>query len=211
VFEYVSGPTGIAQASLPFSGWGTRLVDLDNDGFKDVLVAQGHVLDTVELTSAQFTYREPALVLKGDGRRFAPFRGANALRRPWAGRGAAFGDLDNDGDLDVVIGTSGERGLVFRNDSAGGHRSLTLRLEGRRSNRDGLGALVRTRTPAGLVQTHLVTTSGSYQSASDRRVIVGLGSSDRVEALDVRWPSGAQQRLTGIVAGREVVLREPER
>ena len=86
-FDYASGPTGVAQLSLPFSGWGTRLVDFDNDGFKDLLVAQGHVLDTVELTSEQFKYREPALLLRGDGRRFVPWPGASGPRPSLGGTG----------------------------------------------------------------------------------------------------------------------------
>ena len=119
-FDYVSGPAGVATASFPFSGWGTRLLDLDNDGWKDLLVAQGHVLDTIELTSDQFKYRQPPLLLRGRPAGFERADGGSALRHPWAGRGAAFGDLDNDGDVDVVLGTCNERAIVLRND--GGSR-----------------------------------------------------------------------------------------
>jgi hypothetical protein len=209
-FDYVSGPAGLAEPSLPYSGWGTRLVDLDNDGWKDLFAAQGHVLDTVELTSDQFRYRQPPLLLRNRSGRFERSE-AGVLRQPWAGRGAAFGDLDNDGDVDVVVGTCNERAIVLRNDGGSRNRSLSIRLRGTRSNRDGLGAIVRTLTSAGPAQTHLVTTAGSYQSASDRRLVVGLGPSERALSLEVLWPSGIRQRLEDVVPGRELLVTEPDR
>ena len=110
-----------------------------------------------------------------------------------------------------MVGTCNERARVLRNDGGAPNRSLSIRLRGTRSNRDGLGALVRTLTSEGLAQTHLVTTAGSYQSASDRRLVVGLGPSARTLSLEVLWPSGFRQRLQDVAPGRELLVTEPDR
>ena len=212
-FTYATRVSGVAQATLSFSGWGTRFFDYDNDGRKDLFVAQGHVLDTIELTSDHLRYQQPPLLLKGDGERFvdAGPDAAVAFRRPWVGRGAAFGDLDDDGDTDVVVANCGQRPYVLRND--GGHRRhwLAIRTVGTRSNRDGIGCRVKTATNSGLTQYHTVTTAGSYLSASDKRLLVGLGDDDRLRFVEVRWPSGTVQRLEDVKADRLLTVREPER
>jgi hypothetical protein len=209
-FVDVGAASGLAAASVSWSGWGARLADFDNDGWKDFFAAQGHVLDTIELTSDHLVYAQPPLLLRGQADRLAavPAAAGGPLRRRWAGRGAAFGDLDDDGDVDVVVSNLGQPAYVLRNDSPP-NNWIRLELVGSRSNRDGIGARVVTITPAGLRQLHTVSTASSYQSASDRRLLIGLGGDDRATRIEVRWPSGATQVAEAVPAGRRLVLREP--
>ncbi|HKC13875.1 MAG TPA: CRTAC1 family protein, partial [Vicinamibacteria bacterium] len=200
-------------ATLSFSGWGTRFLDYDNDGHQDLFVAQGHVLDTIELTSDHLRYQQPPLLLKGDGDRFrsvGPVAGA-AFRRSWAGRGAAFGDLDNDGDTDIVVANCGERPYILRNDGGNRLNWLSLRMVGTRSNRDGIGCRVKTVTTSGLTQYHTVSTASSYLSASDKRLLIGLGSAEGLRRVEIRWPSGIVQTLDDLKANQTLTVREPPR
>ncbi len=209
-FIDVGGDSGLAAASVRWSGWGTKLVDLDNDGWKDVFAVQGHVLDTVELTSDHLLYAQPPMLLRGAGGRFTPALAAgDALRRRWAGRAAAFGDLDDDGDVDVVVSNLGQPAYVLRNEAPASNW-IRLELVGSRSNRDGIGARVLTTTASGLKQHHTVSTASSYQSASDKRLIIGLGRDKAASRVEVRWPSGAVQVVESVPAGQRLVLREPE-
>jgi hypothetical protein len=209
-FTYATPESGIGEATLPFSGWGTKFFDYDNDGRMDLFAAQGHVLDTIELTSDHLKYQQPPLLLKGDGQRFtSPGAGAGAVfRHSWAGRGAAFGDLDDDGDTDIVLATCGQRPYVLRNDGGNRRHWLAIRTVGTRSNRDGIGCRVKTVTASGLTQHHTVTTAGSYLSASDKRLLVGLGGDDRLRLVELHWPSGVVQRLEDVRADQLLTIKE---
>jgi hypothetical protein len=199
----------VGTATLLFSGWSTRFFDYDNDGWKDVFVAQGHVMDTIELTAPNLRYRQPPLLLRNDAGRFAKATAGEALEKDWAGRGAAFGDLDDDGDIDVVVSNVGQRALVLRNDGGNRGNWIGIRTQGRRSNRDGIGCRVKVVSEAGATQHYTVNTAVGYLSASDRELRVGLGGAARARLVEIRWPSGIVQKLDDVAAGQTLVATEP--
>jgi len=210
-FRDLTNASGVGGATLPFSGWSTRFVDFDNDGWKDIFVAQGHVMDTIETISPNIKYMQPPLLLRNEAGRFVRVVPGEAFSQAWAGRGAAFGDLDNDGDIDVVMSSVGQRALVLRND--GGSRGNWLRIEtiGRSSNRDGIGCRVKVVTTSGLTQYFTVTTAAGYLSASDKRLLVGLGGGGAASLVEIRWPSGIVQTFADVRAGQTLTASEPAR
>ena len=208
-FRDVTNMSGVGGATLPFSGWGTRFFDYDNDGWKDIFVAQGHVMDTIEKTAPNLRYLQPPLLLKNQSGRFARVAPGDAFEKEWAGRGAAFGDLDNDGDVDVVVSNVGQAPLVLRND--GGNRSnwIGLRTVGKASNRDGIGCRVKVVSASGLTQHFTINTAVGYLSASDRRLVVGLGGDSTAKLVEVHWPSGLVQRFDNVGSGQTLAVTEP--
>jgi enediyne biosynthesis protein E4 len=211
-FNYESFPTGIGRMTMTHSGWGLRLFDFDNDGWKDLLVAQGHDLDTIELTSPNVRYREPLLLARNNGHGFVDVsaQSGDVFRKPWVGRGLAIGDIDNDGRVDAVVTTNDGSAHLLRNVTTNGNHWLTLQLVGHESNRDAIGAEVRIQMNAG-VQFETVTTASSYLSSSDKRVHFGLGASNTVNEIEIRWPSGVRQTLTNVAANQIMRIDEPER
>jgi hypothetical protein len=208
-FNYTTKTSGMGRMSMLHSGWGLGLIDYDNDGWKDLLIAQGHDLDTIELTNPQLRYREPMLLVRNTGHGFADVSAASGavFHQAWVGRGLATGDLDNDGRVDAVVSTNDGPAYVIRNETKTGNHWLGLKLTGHKSNRDGIGAAVKVATARG-AQYATVTTAGSYLSSSDKRLHFGLGAETRVETIEIRWPSGIVQTLKGVAADRVVEVEE---
>jgi hypothetical protein len=211
-FSYETHASGLGRISLLSSGWGVRFLDYDNDGWKDIFLVQGHVLDTIELTSPHLRYRQPPLLARNESGRFRDVSAGagDVFRTEWAARGLAIGDIDDDGDLDIVVSTLDDRGRVLRNEGGNRGHWIELRLAGRSSNRDGIGAEVRLTTAAGRVRHATARTAGGYLSAGDRRVHLGLGEEKGVQSIEIRWPSGIVQRLTDVAVDQILTVTEPE-
>ena len=209
-FTYTTRTSGLGRISMLHSGWGLRLFDYDNDGWKDLLIAQGHDLDTVELTNPQLRYREPMLLARNTGHGFVDVSAASGkiFHEAWVARGLAIGDLDNDGRVDAVVSTNDGPAYVIHNETKTDNHWLTLELVGHKSNRDAIGAVVKIVTPKG-PQWATVTTASSYLSASDKRLHFGLGADAGVQSLEVRWPSGIRQTLKDVHGDQFLKIEEP--
>lgn len=210
-FNYSSPAAGISRITMTHSGWGVRFFDFDNDGRKDLLIAQGHDLDTIERTSPNLRYREPLLLARNTtGKEFQDVTAAAgpALLEPYVWRGLAIGDIDNDGRLDAVVTANDGPVRVLHNETANLNHWILLKLTGHKSNRDAIGAFVKIVTTDG-AQYATVTTASSYLSASDKRVHFGLGKAAGIRSIEIRWPSGIVQTLKDVAADRIVEIDEP--
>ena len=198
----------LGEPTLAYLGWGTGFVDFDNDGFRDLFFVNGHVYPEVDRHGLDETYAQRNLVFKNRGN--GTFADVTALAGPdlarrHVGRGAAFGDYDNDGRMDVLVSNINDGVLLLHNETAAGHW-LTVGLQGRRSNRDGIGA--RIFVEAGPLRcVHEVHGGGSYLSTSDFRAHFGLGEA-KTASLQIRWPSGTIDRLDNVAADQIVVVEE---
>jgi hypothetical protein len=210
VFTDASYATGVAIGAGRYLGWGVGFVDVDNNGLLDLFQANGHIYPEVDSHGLGTKYRQRKQLFQNLGnKRFQEITDqvGGGLLIEKSSRGAAFGDYDNDGDIDILVVNLDDRPTLLRNDSAGGNHWITVGLVGTRSNRDAIGARVRV-TAGGRTQTSEVRSGGSYLSQNDRRAHFGLGVADRVEQVQIRWPSGLVETINGLSADRFYVARE---
>lgn len=208
LFQDVAAAAGIGTPSQSYLGFGAFFLDADLDGVLDIFVANGHIQDDVQRRSAGVAHAQPALLFRGgaQGRFTDVSAAAGALTTPRVARGAAYGDLDGDGDLDLLLSTNGGRAVLLRQAGAPANRWLRLQLEGRIGNRSAIGATITVRT-SGATQTRMVRSGSSYLSHSDLAVTVGLGEAEKAE-VEVRWPGGAVESFGSLLANRVHQLRE---
>jgi enediyne biosynthesis protein E4 len=209
LFEDITNRSGVGLASRPRTGWGNGIVDLNNDGWKDLFMANGDVMDPNGAFRAQVPMANSVFVNLKDGR-FADGSAdaGDAFARKAVHRGAAFGDIDNDGRVDVVVTALDGALELWHNVSPAPRHWLLIKTVGTKSNRDGMGAKIKILTASGAQYSHVNSAVG-YGCASDRRVHFGLGADTVVKELTITWPSGKTQTLKGVKADQILTVREP--
>ena len=208
-FTWATNSSAVGQISILYSGWGTKFIDVDNDGWRDIFVAQSHVLDTIEKTTSYLKYKQPLLLMRNTGEGFVNVSATAGLAftLPLAARGAAFGDLNNDGQVDVVVQELNGPTVILRNNGSKNHW-LGISLTGAQSNSQGIGARITVVDSNDRKQFFYVSTGGSYLSASDARIIAGIDATTQVRRVEVSWPSGRSQSLTNPGIDRYVSINE---
>jgi len=208
-FTDVSYPSGVAEPTIRWLGWGTFFLDYNNNGFKDLFCINGHVYPEIDGRIRQ-SYRQPLQLLEniGHGKFREVSEQAGLARMPWhSGRGGAYCDFDNDGNVDVVVSNIDDRPTLLRNEGGSGNNWLELSLAGTVSNRSAIGAKVKI-TAGDLVQYDHVRAGGSFLSGNDLRLHFGLRMHKRVDSLEIRWPGGKVDRYQNLEVNKILSLRE---
>jgi len=188
-FDDIAGRAGIAKVTRLMSGWGVKFFDYDNDGNLDLFLANGHPDDKIEKHSSHVAYEEPMLLFHNTGsglENVSEFAGS-ALNAGYAARGLAIGDFDNDGAIDVLVSVNNGPPVLLKNAAAAGNHWLGVRLVGKKSNPDAIGARIRW-TAGDLKRSRLKAGGGSYLSSHDPRDVLGIGAHTKIDKLEVTWP-----------------------
>ncbi|MFL6215440.1 MAG: CRTAC1 family protein [Blastocatellia bacterium] len=209
VFEDVTFPAGIGTTTR-WLGWGCGFLDVDNNGWPDIFLVNGHVYPEVERLTTEAGYAQRKVLYRNlQNGRFEDIseRVGGPVMQPTASRGCAFGDYDNDGDIDILINTVNALPELLRCDSTNQNNWITIKAVGTKSNRSGIGARIKCVTEDGN-QIDEVRSGGSYYSQSDLRVHFGLGKRDKVKTIEIRWPSGQADTLTDVAANQFITVKE---
>lgn len=212
LFQDHTFPSNLGVMTTPHSGWSAKFMDLDNDGWKDLLVAGSHVIDNVELYDANARYKEPCFYYRNLGNgKFADLSKAMGPDFQVAGafRGLASGDFDNDGSLEVVASRLNDTPVLYKKQGGRTNHWLMVQLQGTKSNRDAIGAKLKLTLGSGANLYEHVTTANGIYSASDKRVHFGLGRETRISFLEITWPSGTVQRVEKPKADQLLLVTEP--
>ena len=209
-YDEVSDTVGIAEATRSVLSFGGGFFDFDNDGWLDIFIANGHVYPEVEQAEPKVRYKQINQLFRNDSKGLfvEVTKGAgDGFRVPYAARGAAFADFDNDGDVDIVVANNSDPPLLLRNSGGTGNHFLNFRLVGSKSNRDATGAKIKVRA-GGVTQVREISAGGSYFSHSDQRAHFGIGSNTSAESVEVVWPNGHRQLFRGIAADKFYTIDE---
>jgi hypothetical protein len=198
--------SSIGRASLLSLTFGLFFFDYDLDGYPDILAANGHIEEEIGRIQPKIQYRELPLLFHNQTR--GKFETVNAFSQPMVARGAAYGDFDQDGDLDVLFSTNSGPAFLYRNDGGNRNHWLQLKLVGSKSNRSAIGAVARVTSASG-TQSQTVHSGSSYCSASDLALTFGLANDTQATAIEIDWPSGTHQKLTNTAANQRLIVREP--
>jgi hypothetical protein len=202
--------SGLARFTQPYVGWGVRFLDVDNNGTPDLLIANGHLHEQIAMANHQVSYREPPLLLFNNGKaQFTSMarQAGPAFESGILGRGLATGDFDNDGAVDAVLVNLNGPPVLLHNAAVSRNAWAGVSLRGKHSNRDAIGSRLTLHTASGDM-TRWITGGGSFLASNDRRIVFGLGAATETGTLEIRWPDGKLQTVSGLKLNQYTTIEE---